>query len=223
MTAVDQISAQLATAAAGDVAARSIVGKDDFLRLLITQLRNQDPMSPVEGQEFASQLAQFSSLEQLQNMNQALKSSLASSSTLTTSVNNILATTLIGRETRADSNLFVLGDVLGKASLSFSLAKAADNVEMTVLDQNSIPVETIDLGALPSGDHTVEWDPVGKGHSGELYGFGVKATGADGSSIQATPYIRGRITGVGYRDTGTTLILGGNEVPFESVRRVLGA
>ena len=75
----------------------STLGKDDFLKLLIVQLRNQDPLNPTEGTEFAAQLAQFSSVEQLTNINSTLTESLATNKLLTQSIGNSLATTMIGK------------------------------------------------------------------------------------------------------------------------------
>jgi flagellar basal-body rod modification protein FlgD len=222
MVRVNPLTPELTRAATQDVATRGIVGKDDFLKLLITQFRNQDPLSPVESQEFAAQLAQFSSLEQLQNMNTSLNRSLTADQILATSVNNVLAATLIGREVRADGNTFTLAEPLQKVKLSYTLPVAANSVKIHVLDQNGVSVDTLDLGSSTMGEHTVEWDPVGKGRSGRWYSFIVEATGADGTPVEATTYIVGRITGVGYYEDGSTLILGGREVPFDRVRRISG-
>ena len=82
----------------------SVLGKDDFLQLLITQLKNQDPLNPTDGTEFASQLAQFSSLEQLTNLNDAIQQNMNNSYYLTQSINNSLASNLVGK------NVTVLSD-----------------------------------------------------------------------------------------------------------------
>ena len=75
--------------------------KDDFLKLLVTQLQNQDPLNPASNQEFASQLAEFSSLEQLTQMNESLESNLDSDLLLAQSLNNSTATGFIGHEVHA--------------------------------------------------------------------------------------------------------------------------
>jgi flagellar basal-body rod modification protein FlgD len=217
MAQVNPVIPEIARAITSNTATKGIVGKDDFLRLLITQLRNQDPLTPMESQEFAAQLAQFSSLEQLQNMNTALNRSLTSDQLLSSSINNVLAATLIGREVRTDGNIFTLGESLDTMKLSYTLPAGAKSVKLHILDQDGVPVDLLDLGSSAAGDRTVEWDPAGKGYPGQRYSFFIEANNADG-----TPYIVGRITGVGYHEDGTTLILGGREVPFAGVRRISG-
>jgi flagellar basal-body rod modification protein FlgD len=84
----------------------SLLGKDDFLKLLTVQLQNQDPMSPLENNELVAQLAQFSSLEQMANMNQSLQDSLDSDLLVGQLLNNTMATTLIGRSVRVGTANF---------------------------------------------------------------------------------------------------------------------
>ena len=76
---------------------KSSLGKDDFMKLMISQLQNQDPLNPMDGTAFSAQLAQFSSLEQLTNLNTYMKQSLDANATLTQSINNTLITGLIGK------------------------------------------------------------------------------------------------------------------------------
>lgn len=77
-----------------DVASTEIMGKDDFLKLFVCQLKNQNPLKPMDSTEFTSQLAQFSSLEQLHNINDNLKDIVAYQSSL----NNGLSAGFIGRQ-----------------------------------------------------------------------------------------------------------------------------
>ena len=79
----------------------SVLGKDDFLKLLVTQLSYQDPLNPLEASDFSAQLAQFSSVEQLFNIEETLRASLDANYLLATSINNTMAATVIGKEVRA--------------------------------------------------------------------------------------------------------------------------
>ena len=80
------------------------LGKDDFLKLMIAQLKNQDPLNPMNGTEYAAQLAQFTSLEQLTNLNANVSKSIDTNYVLTQSINNTLAATLIGKEVKINGN-----------------------------------------------------------------------------------------------------------------------
>ena len=98
MSDINAIAGTTATTAATDQNAKTkILGKDDFLKLLIAQLKNQDPTNPQQGTEFATQLAQFSSLEQLTNLNATLRSQTQDNLNLV----NAQAINLIGKEITA--------------------------------------------------------------------------------------------------------------------------
>ena len=101
----------IANALAGQ--AGKTMEKDEFLKLLVTQLSHQDPLKPMESHEFASQLAQFSSLEQLQNMNGTMEESIMSDYMMTQSINNTLATTLIGKTAVANGNKINTSQAIG--------------------------------------------------------------------------------------------------------------
>ena len=77
------------------------LGKEEFLKLLVAQLKNQDPMNPTRPEEMASQLAQFSSLEQLINVNALLTEQTASNSVMALAINNSAAVEVLGKEVMA--------------------------------------------------------------------------------------------------------------------------
>ena len=91
---------------------KSELGKDDFLKLMIEQMKNQDPLSPMEGTEFTAQLAQFSSLEQLSNMSDSLEQSINANYQLTQAVNNTMTAALIGKEVKLEGTTFPAGTII---------------------------------------------------------------------------------------------------------------
>ena len=105
-----QVSSTTAATAAANTqgvqgSSRQALGKDDFLKLLITQMRYQDPLSPMDNTQFLAQMAQFSSLEQMQNLNESFDQSML----LSQSLNNSSAAGFIGRHVRASGDGVTLG------------------------------------------------------------------------------------------------------------------
>ena len=124
-----------------------VMGKDSFMKLPITQLSNQDPMSPSDPTEFVSQLSEFTSLEQLVGLNEGLNI-LAMTQAAATSAQMV---SYVGKEvTVSDSTLFVNGDD-PSVGLSFDLPERATSVEVTITDESGKVVRTVDLGARMAG------------------------------------------------------------------------
>ncbi|MEA2063879.1 MAG: flagellar hook capping FlgD N-terminal domain-containing protein, partial [Gemmatimonadota bacterium] len=112
---------------------RNTMGKDDFLRLLVTQLQNQDPMNPASNEEFASQLAQFSTLEKQEEANSIMQESLEATKHLNQSMNNNVATSYIGKDVRAAGNKIHL--VEGQEiTISFYQQYASAGTKLRVYD-----------------------------------------------------------------------------------------
>lgn len=196
----------------------AVMGKDDFLTLLITQLQNQDPLNPSDSTEFTAQLAQFSSLEQLQNINDALASFEVYQSTS----NNIQASNFIGQTVTA------AGDTVSVAngssdSLSIELDDPAQAVYIQIYDIYGGYVTDIEAGSLDAGMHTLAWDATdqyGADVDDGQYTFSVMAVDADGNSVSTTSYITGQVTGVDYQSGETMLLIGDQEVSIASLIRV---
>lgn len=196
-----------------------ILGKDDFLKILVTQLRNQNPLDPINGAEFASQLAQFSSVEQLFNISSNLEASIELDLLLNQAINNTMATTLIGKTVRAFGNS--IAHIAGeKSTLNYTLSGAAKNVTLQIQDASGTTVRTIELSEQVSGGHDYEWD--GKDDLGNevaegAYQFSVSATDIEGNSVTADTFVIGVIDSIRYQGGSAVLILGGIEVNLGSV------
>ena len=118
------------------------LGRDDFLKLFLAQLNNQDPLNPMDGTEFSAQLAQFSSLEQLFNVNENLESM----KTLQDNSSRFQALELIGKDIEAEGDTLSL--VNGTPTTgSFTLEEAAD-CTVLINDADGYPVREIPLGSL---------------------------------------------------------------------------
>lgn len=200
----------------------SIMDKDDFLKMLVMQLRHQDPLNPLEGTEFAAQLAHFSSVEQLSNINSNLSFSLDANYLLTQSINNALATTFIGKEVRASADKFYYtGD--GDITLGYNLANSADSVVVKVYDEMGNLVKTL-TGDSSKGENTLIWDGTDENNQtlGEgKYSFKVEAADKGGSEIKVEQYILGIVEGVRFKEDGTFFIIGGVEIALSNIREIL--
>ncbi len=203
---------------------KSILGKDDFLKMLVMQLRFQDPLNPMNGTEFAAQLAQFSSVEQLTNINTSLDASLDASYLMTQAITNSLSASLIGKDVKATAETFHFGGS-GNVRLGYTLSSAADHVTVKILDESGTVVRTITNSGTAKGDNTFTWD--GLNNDGEAvpagtYRFTVEAADANGQSIQASRYLYGTVSGVRFREDGSFFVVDGIEISFASILEILG-
>lgn len=223
---MDPISATSAAATAQSQPQESLaqqqaaLGKQDFLKLLTTQLKAQDPMSPMKGQEFAAQLAQFSSLEQLLNINETLSGQSSSNGLLASRLNSSMAADFLGKEVQAGGNaLQWTGD--GDVPLGFDLAGPATDVRLTIRDATGNPVFQQDMGGLNAGFHEFAWD--GTNADGEdvargSYSFTVEAADSNGTAIEASPYQSGTVDRVTFGEGEPTLWVNGSQIPLSQVR-----
>jgi flagellar basal-body rod modification protein FlgD len=202
----------------------SVLGKDDFLKLLITQLKNQDPLNPTDGTAFASQLAQFSSLEQLSNLNDAIQQSMSNSLYLTQSINNSLASNLVGKNVTVLSDSVTNSDQ-GETQLGYTLPQNAASASIEIQDEYGATVKTIQGIPLLAGDNKVSWDfsdndgnalPEGK------YTFKVNAYDESGNSITAQTFSSGTIEGIKYSNSGATVLINGVQYNLSDIMEILG-
>lgn len=162
--------------------------QNTFLKLLTTQLQNQDPTNPVSNEDFIAQLAQFSSLEQLQGVN----SQLSNLNLVNTSMNNASMVNLLGQNVVAASDTFhYSGD--GTQEIPFIAGNEVSGGTVTIRNADGQVVDSITLGNLEAGEHSVTWD--GKGNNGQLpegdYTVSYTATDGSGNPVDITALIKG--------------------------------
>jgi len=197
------------------------ISKDAFLQMLITQLKNQDPMQPMESQEFASQLAQFSSLESLNSIDTNVLEGVTADYVLTQSINNTMATTLIGRNATVSGNNFQYDE--NGADLQFRLGDDAKIVTVTIRDENGNIVRTEEISNLELGNNTYLWDGSdsdGNEVGADTYTFSIQAENANGEAVQSNTYTVGNISSVRYENGVAILVINGQEYGLEDVIEV---
>ena len=207
---IDGIATGGLGAAAGEAVERSdaAVQKDDFLKLLVAQIEQQDPMEPEGSDQFMQQLTQFSMLEQLMNVNEGL-GSLALGQL---SNNHQQALRFVGQDVLARGDA-VHWDGHEAPSLSYSVGELADGVTsatVSVFDEDGglVRTESIDVTAGP-GDY--RWD--GRNDDGERmvagrYRVRVSVDDGEGGQVPVDTHVRGRVNGVRFDQGYPELIIG---------------
>jgi flagellar basal-body rod modification protein FlgD len=190
----------------GFTTAQSSLGKDEFLKLLITKLQYQDPLNPTDDEAFIADLAQFSSLEQMENMNGGLSdlALLQSNATNTSMVNYIGKTAILAGDT-----INLEG---GASTINYELPNNAQTVNISIYSENGQLIKTIEQTNIQAGDNTLIWN--GQNEQGldmpeGRYKVKITATDSNGNSIPSIPRMTGKITGVTYENGYPELIIGG--------------
>lgn len=198
------------------------VGKDDFLKLFVTKLRHQDPLNPMEDEAFIAQLAQFSSLEQLTNMNENLDASINWDVLNNQTINNSVAAQLIGNEVLAELNEVFLGSN-NAPRISYDIPTEVASVTITVTDARGQIIRTLETDEATVGRNEIIWD--GKDDHGERapegsYNISATAVDHDGGTVEPALSISGVVKGVVYRGGIAYLKLDGMEVALGDVREI---
>ena len=218
-TAINSVtppSAALSGATASSPAAANSSGsaEDRFLKLLVAQLSNQDPMNPMDNAQMTSQMAQISTVTGVGQVNDTLKS-LA---TQLSSLQMLQGSSLVGHDVLVESSTLALEN--GKTSGAIDLAGKADNVKIEILSAGGQVVDTIDLGAQGAGRHGFAWDAAGHLATGTPT-YRIKAS-LGGASVAATPLARAKVVSVGSENGAMNVQLQGlGSVAYTSVKTIL--
>jgi flagellar basal-body rod modification protein FlgD len=184
---------------------------DRFLKLLVTQMKNQDPLNPMDNAQVTSQMAQINTVSGIQQLNKTV-------SGLTTQFMQMQAlqgASLVGRDVVVTGNSLTVGN--GAGSGSFDLAGPADRVKVEILGPAGQIVDTLDLGAETSGRHIFDWKKDGLTQDAGLH-FRVTAT-QGAAPVVATALMRDRVQSVGIDGDKLTLQLQqSGSVPYSQVK-----
>lgn len=198
------------------------LGKNDFLQLLVAQMENQDPMEPMSNEESVAQLAQFSTLEQMNNIAAGIEKSNDLDFLQMQSLNNVMASGLIGKDAQASYNgLYYEHDK--PAVINYNLTTSVNSVEFVVRDSDGNIVTTLKQSNREEGINSVEWD--GTDNSGNrveegYYTIEASASRSDGTSFSPNLSLTGTVESVVYRDGGAFLRIQGTEIPLGSITAI---
>lgn len=185
------------------------LGQDAFMQMLLAQLRNQDPLNPMDGKDFAAQLAQFSSLQQLSNLN----TTMSSLPTYLKAFSNAQMVGMIGNDAVAKGNAVTVSG--SSTNISFSLPSDIQSGTIKIYNESGSQVGTADLGNLKSGINSIAWN-TGSIAAGK-YTFDITAKDASGKTVTADALISGKVTGTSFKNNEAYLTINGQEVAFSNV------
>ncbi len=200
---------------------RNELGKDSFLQMLVAQLRNQDPTNPLDSSQFAAQLAQFNSVEQLINLNERFEAMAQQQELLGSGMTNTLAASLTGKTVRVQSDKVAITDG-AVPKINFSMGGAAGTVEVQILDANNRVVKTEKFRNLEGGDQTWEWN--GRSDAGIKAPDGqytVRVVAKNGEAeVPTVVYSEGTATRLRYSSNGVQLQVNGIFVNLAQVEQI---
>ena len=218
---IDQILQQQGGFYGADTASKNdVLGKDAFLKLLVTQLQNQDPLNPLDDKEFIAQLAQFSSLEQMTNISEGI----ASLTEKTAQQDMLSAVSYIGKEVTAE------GGTMTKAGnyvtpVYFTLDGAAAQVFANVYDENKNLVRTEKFTSMQAGEFSFTWDGLdynGNTANSGQYEVYFSAESPTGATVFVDTEVSGTVTAIEQGDGETYFRLGdGRKISFADIRKVI--
>ena len=191
MATVNAFTALNNNSTAGAVKTKNDAGSEDrFLKLLVAQMANQDPLNPMDNAQVTSQMAQISTVNGIDKLNttvQGLNQQFVQMQALQ-------GATLVGRDVILPGNRLATNDV-GLVQGGFELSSSADSVKVEVLNAGGRVIDTIDLGAEGAGRHGFEWTPpIGVDATlGERFRIVAKSGAA---AVASTPLMRDRVDAV---------------------------
>jgi flagellar basal-body rod modification protein FlgD len=190
MSTISALADQMnATAGTTKAATKNEAGSEDrFLKLLVAQMQNQDPMNPLDNAQVTSQMAQINTVSGIDKLN----TTVSGLNSQLVQLQALQGVTLVGRDVTVSGDRLSVADGVGVGG--FDLSSAADQVKVEILNAAGHVAGSLDLGALSSGRHAFEW-PAGTVQDGDGYRFRVTATRGSSSVVGGT-LMRDRVDAV---------------------------
>jgi flagellar basal-body rod modification protein FlgD len=188
--------------------------QDRFLKLLVAQLNNQDPMNPMDNAQMTSQMAQINTVTGIQQVNDTLKSMAEQF----TAMQVLQGSNMVGHNVLVEGN--TLTPINGVASAAIDLTARAESVKVDILSPGGQVIDTLNLGALDAGRHSFDWDASKYQGIGDPT-FKVTAT-LGGKAIDNTSMSQATVVSIGSDSTGMKVQLQGRTaVPYSSIKAIL--
>jgi flagellar basal-body rod modification protein FlgD len=220
---ISTVTSSDATSAAASAAMKKATGmnKDDFLKLFMTQLQNQDPLNPQDSSQFIGQLAQLTQVEQAYNTNTNLQNLLDAQN----NASQLAAVSFIGKEVTATGSQTTVTDGV-QPVLNYNLSGNANQVSLVIKDADGNTVRTLTQGPATAGNYSLAWDGMDSNNTAlppGTYNFTVNCEDSSGNQFSGTTLVQGKVDGLNLDGTTPVLTIGGLDVPLTSVLSVGGA
>ena len=190
--------------------------QDRFLKLLVAQINNQDPLNPMDNAQMTTQMAQINTVSGIQQVNDTLKGMANQFA----SMQVLQATSMVGHDVLVPGSTLTRDATTGLASSAFDLAGDAQQVKIEILAPTGEVLGTINSGAMGAGRHSFTWDASAYPSVSNL-SYRVTATSGK-QSVAATPYSTDRVLAVGASNGTVSVDLqSGKSVPYTSITAIL--
>ena len=190
--------------------------QDRFLKLLVAQLNNQDPMNPMDNAQMTSQIAQINTVTGIQQLNETVKGLVSQFS----AQQMLQGSAMVGRQVLVEGDSMAVNAETKAAYGALDLSASAASVKVQVLNASGKELGVVDLGSLKAGRYNFEWDASAHPDSGPLH-FNVVAQNGE-ANVPATPLTIDQVVGVSQENGALQLQLGrGDTVDFGTIKSVL--
>lgn len=220
MNVSDIGSAAQQSAAISKATGNSVMGKQEFLQLLVAQLKNQDPLNPSNPEEMAAQLAQFSSLEQLVNVNEQLAAQTESNALMAGALNNSTAVGMLGKEVlAAGDGVTVTGS--GGETVTVGVDGTGGSATLTLYAPDGTEVGSRQVGPVGGGRQEIELGTLADGVEPGRYRYELTVDTPEGEPVTVQTFERTRVDGVRYTAQGPLLVSGRREISLADVVEII--
>ncbi len=216
---ISNINTATTTSQTTDTRQNNLGQKDIFLKLLVAQMKFQDPLKPQDATQMSSQLAQFNMVEQQTNTNKLLEELLAKGNSSTGS--NSTAATWLGHSVSVNQNKIHFSGT--PQTFSVQLTNAAAQANLNIFDASGTPVRSMQLGALSAGNNPLTWDGLtdsGAAAATGDYRIEISALDLQGQAVKATISRSGTVDAVLLTSNGNELMVGGIAASIADVTEI---
>ncbi len=201
---------------------KAAMGKNEFLKLLVAQLQHQDPLAPSDGSQMAAQLAQFSSLEQLQNINGTLSTQSAAQGSVMAAMQASAAMSTLGKTVVAVGDQFNAPQGTDPRGLTVraNVGSLGGTGTLQIMDAAGTVIGTRDLGAVRGGTQEFTLGTAANGLPTGNYHYAISVKDGAGNAVDVSTFTSVKVDSVQSTASGMVLSGGGITIPFGQVTEV---